>query len=668
MKWLRFLLPAAIAAVVAAAAAPPEPPPVLDAAVRKQLEAAADKLARQIAILRNQNVGDPQLADVEIYHKAAVWALTHNEFPQKDAAEWTQAVLDRGMLRASQLSRGETPWWLQPGQAAVRGYRSRIDGSVQPYAVTLPADYAKEKLKKYRVDVVLHGRNDDLTEVAFLHQHSGDKPAPAEDFVHIDLYGRGENAYRWAGETDLQEAVDNFLGVEQALNRGPLIDRNRFVLRGFSMGGAGTWHLGLHRPSSWCVLGPGAGFTATHGYVKGLPEKLPAFQEDCLTIYDAIDYAENAFNVPVVAYAGAEDDQLKATQAVQDKLAKLDLKLPHPLTLLKAPGIDHKFPPEWEKKAQDEYTKYATPGRGEPPDHVRFVTYTLKYPGCDWVDILALDRHYQRSLVDAERSEKGFTIKTANVRILRLGMLPGATRSPTAVAIDDQKIDARPYQARDNDLSLYLERRDGKWTSVLPEKVITERVRKPQKVAGLTGPIDDAFTTNFLCVRGTGTPWNDAVQTYADADLERFQKEWSKYFRGDLPIKKDEDVTPEDIASKNLILFGDPGSNSLIAQSLTDLPLMWTKDQIAFDGKEFSAKEHVPALIYPSPLAGDRYVVLNSGHTFHADDFKGTNALLYPRLGDFAMLKLGGKKDPLLGVEVIQAGLFDDFWRLPARP
>jgi hypothetical protein len=60
-------------------------------------------------------------------------------------------------------------------------------------------------------------------------------------------------------------------------------------------------------------------------------------------------------------------------------------------------------------------------------------------------------------------------------------------------------------------------------------------------------------------------------------------------------------------------------------------------------------------------------VVLNTGHTFHATDFEGTNALLYPRLGDFAVLRLAPtKKDPL-AVEVPRAGLFDDFWRFP-RP
>ena len=101
------------------------------------------------------------------------------------------------------------------------------------------------------------------------------------------------------------------------------------------------------------------------------------------------------------------------------------------------------------------------------------------------------------------------------------------------------------------------------------------------------------------------------------------------------------------------------------------MPFTWTKDKITWDGKDYAANEHVPVLIYPSPLSTLHYVVLNSGHTFHAADFQGTNALLYPRLGDYAILKLtadkkSDKKDPL-AVEVQKAGLFDDFWHLGAE-
>ena len=48
------------------------------------------------------------------------------------------------------------------------------------------------------------------------------------------------------------------------------------------------------------------------------------------------------------------------------------------------------------------------------------------------------------------------------------------------------------------------------------------------------------------------------MDEYAAASLKRFQTEWAKYMRGDLPVKDDQDVTSEDIADKHLILFGDP--------------------------------------------------------------------------------------------------------------
>jgi hypothetical protein len=152
------------------------------------------------------------------------------------------------------------------------------------------------------------------------------------------------------------------------------------------------------------------------------------------------------------------------------------------------------------------------------------------------------------------------------------------------------------------------------------------------------------------------------VQRYAEADLQRFRNEWNKFFRAELPIKDDVHVTEDDIAGRHLILFGDPGSNSLIAQVLDGLPLSWTRERITLGGKAFAADTHLPALVYPSPLNTGRYVVLNSGHTFHAPDFRGTNALLYPRLGDYAILKPAAGKEP--EAEVVTAGLFDDFWQI----
>jgi dienelactone hydrolase len=672
MRWPRLLLAplllgpllAGSAALSTALPAPKDREP--DKALLK-IEERIKQLEEVLAELRKQGVGDPALADVEVYHRAAVWIVKHRELSHKDAPAWTLAVLDRGLLRGRQAARGESPWQRQVGHAVVRGHRSRIDGSVQPYAVTFPHDYASPKSKPYRLEVVLHVREPDPTEVRFLYRHRGQVAAPKDlDHIQLDVYGRGNNGYRWAGETDVFEAINHFLAVEEALGRVKFVDNARIVLRGFSMGGAGTWHLGLHWPDNWALLGPGAGFTTTRGYLPTLPASLPAHEAACLHIYDAADYAENVANVPVVAYSGADDPQIQAARAIEGRLKGTGLSITH----LVAPGVKHSFPPEWRKKADAAYAKQLVRGRPEYPPRVRFVTYTLKYPSCFWAHLLGLERHYTQARVEAEKLENGFKVKTTNVRILRLNLWESAIREPIEVQIDGQKLDrVMPAVAGPRgELAVFLEKRGGRWVSALPQRIFTDRLRVLQKVNLLQGPIDDAFMNAFLCVRGTRLGWHEATQEHARANLERFEAEWSKYLRGPLPVKDDVDVTPDDLASRHLVLFGDPASNSLIEQVLPGLPLRWTKKQITFAGKDYDAARHVPVLIYPSPLDKDRYVVLNSGHTFRAADFQGSNARLYPRLGDHAILRLVPAKKGPPTTEVVTAGLFDDFWRLPARP
>jgi hypothetical protein len=619
--------------------------------------AIAEKTAALKAVIHNLKgrLKDDVLAEVEVYAKAAEWVARHGEY-FGDTAKWTVAVLDDGLKRAeASANAGDPPWRRTAGRSVVRAYRSRIDGSVQPYAVTAPASYGQDPNKAWRLDVVLHGRDATLTEVKFLNAFRA-KPAPADqEFVQLDIFGRGNNAYRWAGEEDVFEALHAFLASDQG-TRG-VLDFRRYVVRGFSMGGAGAWHLGLHHPSHWAVIGPGAGFTTTLGYVRGLPDRLPQYVEKCLRIYDAVDYAENASGVPVVAYAGEKDPQIQAARNIEARLKSLGI----PMTFLVAPDTEHRLTPEYARKAEAEYAKYAGPGKGRPeaPERVRFVTHTLKYYHCDWVYLMRLDRHYDRTSVDARRTKDGFQVATQNVRALVL-LQPDVSQQEGGTTfrcdIDGQVVEAKGGPG------VGLIKSNGRWTAVSAARLW--RVA-PEKTPAFQGPIDDAFCRAFLCVRGTGTSWHPAVGRYAAGELDRFARTWDKYLRGVLRIKDDTAVTEDDVQNNHLILFGDPASNSLIAKVLPHLPVTWTKERVAFGDVSGPADTHVPILIQPNPLNPRMYVVLNSGHTFHADAFQGTNALLYPRLGDYALLRLAPTDSDALRTETVTAGLFDEFWKLP---
>ena len=74
-------------------------------------------------------------------------------------------------------------------------------------------------------------------------------------------------------------------------------------------------------------------------------------------------------------------------------------------------------------------------------------------------------------------------------------------------------------------------------------------------------------------------------------------------------------ATAADFAKYHVVLFGDPGSNKWIARVLPRLPVRWTRETVAIGARELPAARHLPALVYPSPLAASRYVMLRDGAT-----------------------------------------------------
>ena len=198
--------------------------------------------------------------DVEIYLKAAQWITRHpEEFYKPEYNDQLLAVLDRVWPEPPNSKSGSPSWPKQKGRLS-RAYRSRIDGSLQPYGVLIPENY--DFAKPSRLDVVLHGRAAQMNEVSFLFSHDSAKPLPADQQqIVLEVFGRINNAYRWAGETDVFEALES---VRKRYN----IDPDRIVLRGFSMGGAGAWHIGLQHPDEWAAFEAGAGFVETIKYAK----------------------------------------------------------------------------------------------------------------------------------------------------------------------------------------------------------------------------------------------------------------------------------------------------------------------------------------------------------------------------------------------------------------
>jgi len=362
----------------------------------------------------------------------------------------------------------------------VRSFRSRIDGSVQPYGLVVPP--APAGSAPYRLDIWFHGRGETLSEVNFLAgrlKDPGQFTPPGAIVLHV--YNRYCNAARFAGETDVFEAIDH-------VKRFYPIDPDRVVVRGFSMGGASCWGFATHHAWMWAAAAPGAGFSETADFLKVFQNETlrpPPWEQTLWRLYDATEHAANLFNVPVVAYSGEIDRQKQAADLMEKAMAGEGLSLTHII----GPATAHKYEPD------------------------------------------------AKARVDAELDEKERTLRATTKGVTALsfvfdqGRVPFEGKPPVAIVLDGQIL-AAP-RAGSGERVWRFRKTGTTWAAALPADPSTLAKRH-----GLQGPIDDAFMDSFLFVRPTGTALHTNVAGWVAGEMTRAIGEWRRQFRGDARVSE----------------------------------------------------------------------------------------------------------------------------------
>jgi predicted peptidase len=633
------------------------PPPGIEisAADREELTAGIAALGKEIDALRESLKNKPAqlmlLPDVQIFHNAVRYALQYNEFFKPEEIAVAKRHLKQGMERAAALREGKAPWLKQTG-LVVRGYVSEIDGSVQPYGLVVPETYQPNSPHQFRLDVWFHGRGENLSEVNFLaeRQRNAGQFTPANTIV-LHPYGRYNCANKFAGEVDLFEAL-------ASVKKNYQIDENRVSVRGFSMGGAATWHIAAHHAGLWAAAAPGAGFAETQEYVKAKLDEVPWYEQKLWHLYNATDYAANLFNCPTVAYSGELDRQIQAANVMARELKAEGIELVHII----GPKTEHKYHPDSIREISRRIDSIAAAGRNPVPRRVKFTTWTLRYNQMAWVTVDALGEHWERARVEAEiRNNAPIQVyDSENVTALTLEMQPGecpldSSRRPTVI-LDKQEIVAAPVMSDRSWVSRFR-KVGGKWS------LVEKAEEGLSKQHGLQGPIDDAFMSSFIFVRPTGKALNEKSADWASEELERAIVQWRKHFRGEVRVKSDTEITEADIAGSNLILWGDPSSNAYLARIIQGLPIGWNSQTVKVGERTFAASQHLPVLVYPNPLNPKRYIVINSGFTFR-EAHHLTNAQQTPKLPDWAVVDLSVPPSAFAPGKIAAAGFFGERWEL----
>jgi len=595
---------------------------------------------------------DATRADIEVLIKAVEFALDGGEWWRPAHLEHAVWASDEAAARLDAIDRGERPWRTARG-LSVHGFRSALDGSVQPYGLWIPD--ALDLSKPVPLWIWLHGRGEQETDLHFLHQRAHNEPEfMPDDAIVLLPFGRYCNGWKGPGLVDVFEARDGARGIHR-------IDPDRIVIAGFSMGGAGAWQIGARRAGEFCAVHGGAGFVDTRRYTGVDVTTIPWYETRLWTTTDVPPVARNLLNLPAIAYSGETDKQRAASEIMVETLAAEGRDLPHVV----GADMPHKYDNASKQTIAAFLQQAATAGRPTHSAEIHLATTTLADARVGWVEALGLGEHFCPARVDAGRAEEGgkavITATTANMTAVAFHVDP----APHMIHIDGVVLDVEDRPAGD---PLVVARKelhpDGAWRIAMADDLPPMRKRP-----GLTGPIDDAFTKPFIVVPPVGPGFDPAVDRFVNGEFEHFRRRWRDLFRGELPVVAAADVTDAMLRDKNLVLFGDPLSNPLIAKVLPGLPIHWTSEGLAVAGQIHAATSHVPVLIHPNSLvpptaaSAGRYVVLNSGFTFR-EDADISNSWQNPKLPDYAVVDISVPPNGRSPGRIAAAGFYDEAWRI----
>ncbi len=652
---------------------PPKPVADLSAEQEADLTRRLQELTTAFAAVKKHE----RAADAEIFLKAVRYALEFHEWYDKkaeDGVKKANRLLDEAAERIESLQKNETPWMAGSGWK-VLGFYSRIDDSAQPYAVEVPEGLEIGK-KAIPMWIWLHGRGDTSTDLHFIAGKLGStKPGQFQPkgTIVIHPFGRYCNGWKSAGETDVFEARDDAVARFN-------VDRDRIALAGFSMGGAGAWHIGAHYADQWACVHAGAGFVDVKRYQKLTPDKMPPWYEQKLWgVYDVPDAARNLLNVPLVVYSGEEDSQRDAAGYMSEVLAAEGLTMRHHI----GPGMGHKYHPEVIKTVQAEIEAAVAKGRDRFPNEIHIQTKTPFYGRMKWLNLHGMEESWKEARLDAKvTSGRSIEITTRNVSRIVMYPPPQVRTGKTEldVIVDGVKLTVAlgpeqpefetfmhpgPRTATSVNAFVRLIKKNGVWTDFGSQQSFQHTGPEGGKPWSHPGPMDNAVMKRFLVVLPDGQSSNPAVNAWVETESAHFIQRWRSLMRGDARVVKASEITDPVEAGRDqgLILWGTPESNSVLRRIADRLPLSWEAEKIEMAGKSHDAKTHVPLLIYPALGSPNFEVVINSGLTFR-EAHDRTNSLQNPKLPDWAILDITTPPDTEKAGRVVAADFFDEFWQV----
>ncbi len=186
-----------------------------------------------------------------------------------------------------------------------------VNGQTYNFRIYVPIN--RDPNVKIPVMLYLHGSNrrgdDNQSQLSDI---ASAISANRERFSFVIVFPQCREGKFWAGEMNeqafaaLDRAVEEFNG-----------DEKRLYLSGFSMGGNGTWQIGLVHPGKFAALVPvAAGIAPASKLSPEILESLPPRLRAAAISPDPHKvFAEGIGNTPVWAFHGSDDEAVPVTES-----------------------------------------------------------------------------------------------------------------------------------------------------------------------------------------------------------------------------------------------------------------------------------------------------------------------------------------------------------------
>ncbi len=492
-----------------------------------------------------------------------------------------------------------------PDDVHVRTFLSRIDGSVQPYAVRVagvdrreppgalggrfappqPPMSAGDHRGLPGMIVALHDAGVSSADMAAQYA-----PKP---WAHVVApTGRRAYGFDWEdwGRIDVLEAIDD------ARLHYPS-DSRRTYLTGYSMGGHGAWHLGVTYPGRFAAVAPIAGWISFWSYGGGIPSYPVPDQIESLLLRgystsDTLKLLTNLSQTGVYLLHGAADEVVPVAQS---RFMRARLAAFHPnFVYFEQPGAGHWWGSstcDWPPM-MDFFRRQELPAAGAE-QVVDFITANPAVS--DHNGWLHIDQQQQplepsRAVMRQSPQTRTFVGTTANVARLAIDVRHLSPDEPIDVTLDGQSLTWLAWPRRGH--TLWFERRDDHWAAARPP---SPRAKGPRR----NGTLKAAFDHHVLLVYGTGgTPEeNRWAEAKARFDAETF------WYRGGgaLEVVSDQRFDANRDPDRSVILYGNAATNSAWPKLLATCPVQVRPGEVRAGTRAETGDDLAVLMVRPRP-------------------------------------------------------------------